>query len=125
MQIPAILKPRAVQAFAGRSDRDVARAMDRVLDAERAAQYAIAACATEGEETLAHARREARLILDRAHERIVALHTKAAAALEQVLHPANTNPATTVDAQQRNLVGFEVAIANLADSLLDAGLEKM
>jgi vacuolar-type H+-ATPase subunit H len=61
----------------------VARAMDRALESERAAQVAIAECEQQAADVLEHARQQRRTILERAQARIVALHTRAASNLEQ------------------------------------------
>ena len=65
-----------------RSDALVARAFDRVLDAERAAQMAIGDCERQIAAQIEHARQEGRAILERAQARIVALHTRAEKNLE-------------------------------------------
>jgi vacuolar-type H+-ATPase subunit H len=61
----------------------VARAMDRALESERAAQVAIAEFERQAAEILEHARQQRRTILERAQARIVALHTRAAKNLER------------------------------------------
>jgi hypothetical protein len=67
---------------ATQSDVLVVRAMDRVLESERAAQTALAECERNCEQMLERSREQRRAILERAHARIVALHTRAARALE-------------------------------------------
>jgi hypothetical protein len=59
-----------------------ARAIDRVLAAERDAQAAVAACERVGSEVLEAARQSARSIVERAQARAVALHGRAAEKLE-------------------------------------------
>ncbi len=61
----------------------VADAMDRVLEAERAARAAIADCEREVQAALEHARQQRRSILQRAHDRIMALHERAAQTLDE------------------------------------------
>ena len=63
------------------ADALVARAMDRTLEAERAAQAAIADCEREAAEMLERARQQRRAVLERAQARIVALHSRAASNL--------------------------------------------
>lgn len=60
-----------------------AQAIDRVLEAERDAQAAAAACEREGSKVLEAARERARAIVERAHARSVRLHGRAAQKLEQ------------------------------------------
>ncbi len=57
--------------------------MNRVLDAERAARAVIADCEQRMHASLEHAREQRRSILQRAHQRIMALHERAARTLEQ------------------------------------------
>jgi hypothetical protein len=63
-----------------RYDASVAGAMNRVLEAERAAQSAIADFELQMHASLEQARQRRRTILERAHERIMALHARAARA---------------------------------------------
>jgi vacuolar-type H+-ATPase subunit H len=63
-------------------DRLVAQAIDGVLEAERDAQAAMAACERAGSKVLEAARQRARGILERAQARTVALHGRAAKTLE-------------------------------------------
>jgi hypothetical protein len=60
-----------------------ARAIDGVLEAERAAQAAVAACEAASSSTLEAARHRALGILERAQARTVALHGRAAKNLER------------------------------------------
>ena len=73
-------KPSAASAGV---DPAAAQAIDRVLEAERAAQAAVAACERAGSKVLDAAREQARGIFDRAQARTVALHGRAAKKLEQ------------------------------------------
>jgi vacuolar-type H+-ATPase subunit H len=57
--------------------------MNRVLEAERAAQSAIADCERKMQALLEQARQRRRTILERAHDRIMALHSRATRSLEQ------------------------------------------
>jgi vacuolar-type H+-ATPase subunit H len=74
--------PREPDDTASLPDARVARAMDRILQAERAAQSTIAECERTCADILEHARQQGRAILERAQARIVALHTRAAKGLE-------------------------------------------
>lgn len=64
-------------------DARIADAMNRVLEAERAAQSAIVDCEQQQQVSLEHARQQRRSILDRAHARVMALHERATRGLEQ------------------------------------------
>ena len=64
-------------------DARIAEAMNRVLEAERAAQAAIIDCEQQQQVSLEHARQQRRSILDRAHARVMALHERATRGLEQ------------------------------------------
>jgi hypothetical protein len=64
-------------------EASIAGAMDRVLDAERAARSAIADCEREVQAALELARQQRRSILQRAHDRIMALHARAARTLDE------------------------------------------
>jgi vacuolar-type H+-ATPase subunit H len=63
-------------------DALAAQAMDRVLEAERDAQAAVAACKGAGSKVLEGARQRARGIFERAQVRAVALHGRAAKKIE-------------------------------------------
>lgn len=63
------------------TNRTVAAAIDRVLDAEHAAAAAIAAAEASARATLEAAREERRRILERSRARITRLHEVAAARL--------------------------------------------
>jgi F0F1-type ATP synthase membrane subunit b/b' len=63
------------------TDRTVADAIERVLEAEQAAATAIAAAEAASRATIDAARAERRRILERARERITSLHERAAAQL--------------------------------------------
>lgn len=64
-------------------EASAARAMDRVLHAERAAQAALAECEKRAAVTLEAAREQRQRILERAQARMVALHTGIAESLER------------------------------------------
>ena len=66
----------------GVGDPFAARAIESVLEAERAAETAVAACERASSKVLEDARLEARVILDRAQARVVALHGRLAKELE-------------------------------------------
>lgn len=67
-------------ATAEEVERDpvAAQAIERVLQAERAAEAAVAACEGAGSKVLETARQRARGIVERAQARTVALHGRAA-----------------------------------------------
>lgn len=71
----------AKDAGATQSDALVVRAMDRVLESEHSAQATLAECERNCNQMLERSREQRRAILERAHARIVALHTRAAQAL--------------------------------------------
>jgi hypothetical protein len=64
------------------SDPPAAQAIDRVLEAERDAQAAVAECERAGSMVLEASRQRARSIFERAQARTVALHGQAAKTLE-------------------------------------------
>jgi vacuolar-type H+-ATPase subunit H len=109
-------------------DARIARAIDRVLEAERVAQAAIAECKRHTQESLEHARQKRRTILEHAHERIVALHTRAARALEeraaQVLEPHGQG-VVSVSAPSADRARSQAAIETLADRLTGVGDEEV
>ncbi|HUN76397.1 MAG TPA: hypothetical protein VMU40_17930 [Steroidobacteraceae bacterium] len=63
-------------------DASIARAMNRVLEAERAAERALSDCQSECDQALEHAREQGRVLLERAHARITALRERVAKSLE-------------------------------------------
>ena len=63
-------------------DSLAAQAIDGVLEAERDAQAAVAACEQAGSKVLEAARQRARAIFERAQARTVAVHGRAAKKLE-------------------------------------------
>ena len=77
-----MMKSKPTAASAG-IDPAAAQAIDRVLEAEREAQAAVAACERAGSKVLDAARERARGIFERAQARTVALHGRAAKKLEQ------------------------------------------
>jgi regulator of protease activity HflC (stomatin/prohibitin superfamily) len=76
-----VMKSTSTARAAG-FDPTAAQAIDRVLEAEREAQAAVAACEQEGTKVLEAAREQARGIIERAQARTVALHGRAAKKLE-------------------------------------------
>jgi hypothetical protein len=84
-----VRRERLLEMKSNRAARDAggdalaAQAIDQVLEGERAAQEAVAACERAGSEVLEAARHRARGIFDRAQARTVALHGRAAKKLEQ------------------------------------------
>jgi hypothetical protein len=107
-------------------DGGVAHAIDRVLDAEHIAQAAIADCEKQGLESLEQARQQRRSILERAQQRVVALHIRAARALEQrvaqVREPHGRTVAGTM-APEIDHTRVQAAINKLADRLIGNGDE--
>jgi hypothetical protein len=79
----------------------VTRAMDSVLQSEREAQAALDECERECEHLLELSREQRRVIVERARARIVALHNRAAKALET---------RTTELAQQRRQAAAAAAV---------------
>ncbi len=108
-------------------DLRVAQAMDRVLEAERAAQSAIVDCEKQGQALLEQARQQRRDILQRAHDRIVALHTRAAHAFELKVvqvRQQNDRPVPDTFVQYADEARLQAAIEKLADRLLVGGDEE-
>lgn len=107
-------------------DKGVAQAIDRVLGAERDAQSAIADCEKQGLESLELARQQRRTILERAQQRMVALHTGAARAIEQrvaqVREPHGLSGAGTT-ASETDHARMQAAVGKLADCLIGIGEE--
>jgi vacuolar-type H+-ATPase subunit H len=64
-------------------DPQAGQAIERVLEAERAAQAAVAECERAGSVVLEAARQRARGIVERAQARTVALHGRAAKKVER------------------------------------------
>jgi hypothetical protein len=63
-------------------DASIARAMDRVLESERAAQQAVSQCRTECEQALEQAREQRLEILERAQARVMRLREAVSKALQ-------------------------------------------
>ena len=105
---------------ATQSDALVVRAMDRVLESERAAQAALAECEWNCNQLLERSREQRRAILERAHTRIVTLHTRAAKALElrtaEIVEQRRQTAAATT-AQQSDLARLSDALQRLATEL--------
>jgi hypothetical protein len=102
-------------------DARVARAMDRVLEAERVSRAAIAECEKQVEESLEQARQQRRAILERAQRRIVALHTRAARTVEQrvaQIRKLHEPAAGGGIGQHANRARLQAAIEKLADHLI-------
>ncbi len=95
-------------------EASVAAAMNRVLEAERAARSAITDCEREVQAALEHARQQRRTILQRAHDRIMALHERAAHTLDE----------RVAGILKQNVQGADLATAPRADDgRLRAALE--
>jgi vacuolar-type H+-ATPase subunit H len=84
---------------------DAGAAMDRVLHAERAALAALEECERQSAADLEHARQQRRAILERTQARIVALHERAAQALER----------RGADIHERHLRSSTAEVEQLAD----------
>jgi vacuolar-type H+-ATPase subunit H len=111
-----------------RDDMRVAHAIDRVLEAERAAQSAIAECEKQCQESLERGRQQRRTILERTHERVVALHTKAARALEQrntQLREQHGQAVATAVTQHADHARAQAALEKLVDRLTGVGDEEI
>ena len=122
--IPMDLPTQTQGGSAVPDDLRVAHAIDRVLEAERAAQSAIAECEKQCQESLERARQERRTILERTHERVVALHTKAARALElrnTQVREQHRQAVATAATQHADHARAQAAIEKLADWLTDGG----
>ena len=108
-------------------DERIAHAIDRMLDAERIAQSAIAECEKQGLAALEQARQQRRTLLERAQQRIVALHIRAARALEQrvaQVREQQGRAAAGKTAQDIDRTRLQAAIEKLADGLLVVGDEE-
>jgi len=94
--------------------------MDRVLEAERSARAAIADCELEVQASLERARERRRTILERAHDRIMALHARAARTLDEqiakILEPHAQAP-VLVTAQRTDAAHLHAAIEGLVERL--------
>jgi vacuolar-type H+-ATPase subunit H len=90
--------------------------IEQVLEAERDAQAAVAACEGAGSKVLEAARQEARGIIERAQARTVALHGRAAKQLEQ----------RAADITQQRMKAGAEAVKQLSDpSRLGVALERL
>jgi hypothetical protein len=126
--IPMDLSTQTQHGSEVRDDMRVAHAIDRVLEAERAAQSAIAECEKQCQESLERARQERRTILERTHERVVALHTKAARALElrnTQLREQQGQAVATAGTQHDDHARAQAALEKLADWLTGDGNEEI
>jgi len=105
---------------ATQSDALVVHAMDRVLESERAAQAALVECERNCDQMLERSREQRRAILERAHARIVTLHTRAAKALElrtaEIVEQRRQTAAATA-AQQSDPARLSDALQRLATEL--------
>jgi len=107
-------------AAAANPDAQIAQAMDHALEAERAAQAAIADCERQAAETLERSRERRRTSLERAQARVVALHTRVAGTLERqaavIAERSRQSTATAVE-QLSDPVRFARALEQLAARL--------
>lgn len=105
---------------AAQSDALVVRAMDRVLESERAAQAALAECERNCDQMLERTREQRRVILARAHARIVTLHVHAAKALQlritEIVDQSRQTAAATA-ARQSDPTRLSDALQRLATEL--------
>ena len=103
-----------------RYDARVADAMNRVLEAEHAAQSAVADCERQMHLSLEQARQRRRTILERAHDRIMALHLRAAQTLERRtadILARHKDAASPVAAAGADRAHFKAAIEKFAERL--------
>jgi nucleoside-triphosphatase THEP1 len=108
-------------------DADVASAMNRVLEAERAARAAIVDCESKMQVSLEQARQERRTILERAQKLIMALHERAARSLErqtaQIL--GQHEPPGLVAAQVVDSARLQAAIDHLLERLTGSAEDEL
>ncbi len=101
-------------------DARVAGAMDRVLEAERAARSAVAACELEMQASLERARQQRRSILQRAHDRIMAVHGNAARTLDERIAnilKQHTQAPDLATAQRKDARRLRTALEGLVERL--------
>ncbi len=123
MELPAQTDHNGESSY----DLRVSQAIDRVLEAERLAQAAVASCETQGRESVERARQRRRIILERAQQRIVALHTRAARTIERRVAQVNEQHGKAVAggmAQDADHARLQAAIETLADRLIGLGNEE-
>jgi hypothetical protein len=107
-------------------DESIARAMNRVLEAERAAGQAVRECRSECERALEQARRERLAILGRASRRILALRAQVSEALRQLAARANApaGPPLETDWSTPERVRQRAALERLAARLTGQAAEQ-
>ena len=100
-------------------DALVARAIDRVLDAEHTARAHVKDCEAQARDRLEHARQQRRAIMERARVRIVSLHSRVSRALEQRDAQLQEQQRTAIDASAHSKDSFPIhaALARLAQRL--------
>ena len=92
------------------SDTRVAAAIDRVLEAEHATAAAVASAQAEAQAAIEAARESRRLVLEAARERVVRLHEKAQARLDETLR--------TIDAEAAARSADGAALAAVTDAAI-------
>jgi citrate synthase len=106
------------------ADALIARAFDRVLQAEAAARDAVSECEQGANDTVERAREERQRILDRAQARIVAIHARCTRVLEQAstaAAEARRAAAANFVAQLSDQARRQRALERLAASLTGNG----
>ena len=109
-----------VATTAGEHDSLIARAIDRVLDAERAARQDVADCEAQTRDWLEQARQRRRALMERARLRTVALHmrtAKAVAAREQALLEQEQRAASESAARLADHQRLQAALDELVEHL--------
>jgi vacuolar-type H+-ATPase subunit H len=99
------------------TDRTVADAIDRVLEAEQAAAVAIAGAEAASRAAIEAAREERRRILERARARITRLHERAATHLAARLAQLDLSVAAAEQASALPPDGMQAVLATVAERL--------
>jgi vacuolar-type H+-ATPase subunit H len=102
-------------------DRNVADAIDRVLEAEQAAALAIVAAETDARSAIDAARDQRRRILEAARQRVIRLHERAQQRIAGRIAQLDANAAIeTLDAVAMRAVAAD-AVAAVAERLTTGG----
>jgi F0F1-type ATP synthase membrane subunit b/b' len=99
------------------TDRTIADAIDRVLEAEQAAAVAIASAEAASRAAIDAAREERRRILERARARITRLHERAATHLAARLAQLDMSVAAEEQASALPPDGMHAVLATVAERL--------
>jgi F0F1-type ATP synthase membrane subunit b/b' len=105
------------------TDRTVADAIDRVLEAEQAAAAAIGRAEAAGRAAIEAAREERRRILERARARIMRLHDRAATQLAARLAQLDMTLAAEAQASSLPPDGMPAVLATVAERLTSESLQ--